>query len=318
MSWLRPSNVAEEEELQRLTMENALDPDVSGFNFFVFGHARHSSYPGAGTVQQTLQSLIMTINSYSNFLNNPANQNIAEGQRPGGINTMQTYRTVVVRHGTRPVPTHTGNVVDPMLLTFIAAVNHVTRPQNPYPPMEIHFLLLGIAGFSVGLEGWGDRTQGFFRHILLKDAANNTNYAGSIYLVFVMERSVVDPNSAASINSGLPAHGARYLTKQIVKVRWADMVDRHQQLKTHALTINRSFRDYMAEIMKVQRGAPSIFVAGNPAPIWAGGANAAAKLDRMIMAMCWEHDWRSGWLDATTAPTDAMVSGNNHRRNTPM
>lgn len=215
------------------------------------------------------------------------------------------------------VPTHTGNLDDPMLHAFLAMVDHLLRPNNTHPPIEIHFLLLGIAGFSVGIEGWGDRVQGFFHEILLRDAANNTNYANTIYLVFVIERHVVDPVSPSSINHGLPAHGARYLTKQIVKVRLADMIDRHRDLKNHAIAIGHTFSDYLAQIMLLHRGMPCIF-NNTPLPAWPGGASMGAKLDRMIMAMSWEHAWRTAWLDATTAPTDVMVHANNTNRNSPM
>ena len=302
------------------SLTKIMDPDIEGPNFFVFGHARHSSHPGAPTMAQTLQGMVQTINSYNNLLNSPAYQNMIEGQRPGGAGTaMQSHRTVIARHGAMPVPTQTGNLIDPMLHAFLAMFDHLTRANNPHPPTEIHFLLLGIAGFSVGIEGWGDRTQGFFREILSRDAANSTNYAGRIHLVFVMEPHVVDPASPASINSGQQPHGVRFLNKQVVKVRLEDMVDRYTALRTHAVTIGQDFFSYTTHIMQKQQGLPNIFNnVATPLPQFPqhlGGQAMADKLDRMIIAMFWEKAWRVAWLAPGQA---AVVHARNDDRNTPM
>lgn len=318
-SWRKLLDVQEQEDQLNRATTFALPADITVPHFFVFGCARHSSHPGAPTMQQTLQGMTQTINSYDGILNNPQNQHIVEGQRPGGVGTaLGTHLVVIARHGGMPVPTHTGNLDSPILQHFVATFDHITSPNNANQPLEIHFLLCGIAGFSVGPEGWGDRTQGFFRKVLDRDAANHTGFANHIYLVFLMELHVVDPNAPSSINAGQPAHGMRYQNKQIVKVNLAEIVDRYAQLRAHATMVNQDFRTYMQNVALLHQGLQPVGFAGAPIPVFPGPPATAAKLDRMIMAMSWEKAWRVAWLDAQTMPTDAMVQANNVNRNNSM
>ena len=46
-----------------------------------------------------------------------------------------------------------------MLRALINTVRHILRPGNPNIPIEIHFVTMGFAGFSVDVGGWGDRSQ---------------------------------------------------------------------------------------------------------------------------------------------------------------
>lgn len=321
LEWLEVQNVIEQEEFMLRSIKGVADPDIKGLNWFLFGHARHSSHPGAPTMAQTMQNLLQTITSFNNLMNSPLHQGSAEAQRPGGPGTpMQSHRTVIARHGARPIITHTGNVDDPQLHAWLATLNHIFRPNNPHPPAEIHFLMLGLAGFSVGIDGFGDRAQGLFRYLLDCDAANGTNLASRIYLVFVLEPHVVDPNSPSSINFGQQRPGVRFLNKQVVKVKLEYMIDRYDMLKNDAIAMGRPFMSYMEEVMKLYQGLPSIFnnfpLPNFPAQL--GGAGMAATLDIMIQGMFWEKAWRVGWLDGNTSPTAAAIHANNTNRNTAM
>lgn len=106
-----------------------------------------------------------------------------------------------IRKGTRDIPTSlVPNLSDPFLIAFVNLITDVTRPNNPNPPTEIHHLVLGIAGFSVDINGWGSRSAGYFKLLLDADARNgNRHFEQNTYIVFVVEPHVVD-GSPQSIN----------------------------------------------------------------------------------------------------------------------
>lgn len=313
-----------EEENTRVwgAIANALQPPMTEKHFQLYPFARKSSHPGALTMAQVTQNLVLTENEYNNMLNDPFYQNVREGQRPGGAGTLfRSHRTVIARHGTRPVPTHTGNVDDPSLIAFINDVDQILNPANAHArPIEIHFLCMGLAGFSVDASAWGNRTEGFLHKLLTADAAMGTQFARNTYLVFLLEMQVVDPQSPWSINPNRPPDGARKNNKQVIKVSLLDLSDRNMALKTHADSIGIGFNLYMYAAWALSQGlaGPPGFPVGVFPPGFYGGPAEALRLDSVILAMWWEHAWRSGWLDAMTSPTDAMIAASNHSRNATM
>lgn len=325
-AWDRPLGIAEEDMMRR-SLTGQLEDVPEGSHFLVIPCARKSSHPGAMNMLNLLQCLLVTQNNYDNMLNDPAYQQFREGQRPGGPGTqMRSHRVSIARRGLLPIPTHHGNLVDPMLHAFINLMDQLLAVGNNNLPIEIHFLLHGIAGFSVDIDRWGSRTHGFFSHVLSADAANATNgnhtdIAGSIYIVAVMELHVVSPNSPSSINHGNPAHGVQKNNKRIVKYRLADLIDRRAQLVTHAAGLNNGhgmpFAEYMRNVLLLHTGNQPAGGFPNPPP-WGGPAWQAPELDRFIMAMFWEFMWRANHLDNTTIPPDAHVNANNGNRNAPL
>lgn len=98
-------------------------------------------------------------------------------------------------------------MTNPFLIGFCNLIADVTRPDNPNPPVEIHHLLHGIPGFSVAIEGWGSRERGYFKFLLDADARNNNNhFEENTYLVFVVEKHVVN-GEARSLIPGQQALG---------------------------------------------------------------------------------------------------------------
>lgn len=314
---IMPISAAEEESEMLRTGGHLPDPYPETSHFLVLGWARKSSHPGAPTMMQTLANLINSIGLYDNMLNGPNFAGTIEGTRPGGQGShMHRRYFVMARHGAMPVPTHTGNVQNPVLHQFVALIDFVTRPQNPNPPTEIHFVLMGHAGFSVDITGWGDRTTGWIKMILDRDLANGTNIADRMYLVPLVERFVVDPNSSTSINQGQAPYGIRLNNKQITKYKLLDVIDRHEQLRSYALANGNAWSQLIAAMMLFHQGQNPVLPG--QMPVWNGPALEAARMDRFIMAMYMEKAWRVGWLDANTVPTDAFVAANNVGRNNAM
>lgn len=317
--WDVPLSLIEEEQMLLSSRDHLPDPEPKGRHFLVIGCARRSDHPSHATLIQLLQDLILTINAYNNLLNNPAHQGSPEGQRPGGAAAalpMRSYRLAFGRHGPKAVPTQLANLNNVPLQAFVQFIDHLTRAGNPNIPVEIHFLLMGVAGFSVDIAGWGDRTQGFFRFILDRDIQNQTAIANTIYLVPAIELHVINQNSPSSINNGLPPHGIRNNNKQLIKYRLADLIDRHQDLKQAAHQMQMPWQQFLENMSLLHQGLPVAVPVNLPA--WAGGAQQAVELDRFIMAMYWEKAWRSAWLGANTIPSAYHVAQNNVGRNTRM
>ncbi|KAK3651270.1 hypothetical protein LTR56_005727 [Elasticomyces elasticus] len=313
----RPLDQGAEETMLNRTMLNQPSPQPTGRHFLAIFCGRKSSHPGALAMINLIQALIITSNAYNNLLNDPAYQPFPEGQRPGGAGTtMWAHILAFARHGAMPVPTHHGNVDNDALHAFINLMDMILAAGAVLPD-EIDFVLHGIAGFSVDITGWGSRTHGFFRHVLDADAANGTNIAGRIYIIPVMELHVVDPASPNSLNFGNAAHGVQYNMKRVVKYRLMDLIDRRDQLFTHAGAIGMPFAQYMHNVAMMHTGGVVPVNFPNP-PAWPAGVAQAIQLDRFIMGMYWERSWRVGYLDANTMPTELQVRTNNTNRNAPM
>ncbi|KAK5707175.1 hypothetical protein LTR17_020917 [Elasticomyces elasticus] len=327
-AWERPLSAGAEQELMDRTQKYILGEVPTTKHFLCIPVGRKSSHPGALTMAQLTQSLIMTANSYNNLLNDP-NANTKEGQRPA--QWMRVEVLAFSRHGAHKIPTHHGNLQNDALHVFIDLIDQILDPININNlPVEIHFLMLGIAGFSTDITAWGSRTEGLFRRFLDADAANAaagnpTNIAGSIYLVPVSELHVYAQGSPSSYNGNNPPHGIQRNNKRLVRYRLVDLIDRRATLVVHAATLNNGqgmpFWQYMQNMLLVHTGNPvqPAFQAGFPTvPQWPAGLPEVEELDRFIMAMYMEMAWRVQWLDANTTPPEPHIRSNNDNRNTPM
>ncbi|KAK5726385.1 hypothetical protein LTR17_012816 [Elasticomyces elasticus] len=331
--WERPLAAGTEQQMMEATQKYILGEIPNRRHFLCIPTGRQSSHQGALAMAQLIQSLIMTVHAYNNLLNDP-NVNAKEGQRPGAQNMyMRTHILAFARHGAAKIPTHHGNLQNDALHLFLNLIDQILDPNNVHLlPIEIHFLLLGIAGFAVDITAWGDRTEGLFRRFLDTDVVNAangnpTNIAGSVYLIPVSELHVHAQGSPSSINGNNPPHGIQRNNKRLVKYRLEALIDRRTQLMAHAATLNNGlvqgmpFNQYMQNMLLLHTGNPvqPVFQAAfaNP-PQWPAGMPEVEELDRMIMAMYWEMAWRSAWLDANTTPTEPHVRYNNDDRNDPM
>ncbi|KAK4575005.1 hypothetical protein LTR86_000855 [Recurvomyces mirabilis] len=303
------------------------DADMEGPHSERVASARHSSSPGQATLIQTMQDLINTMHSYEQMLNGPHHQGTPEGQNPGGANCpMRHYRQVLSRHGTRPVVYHhnAGNVGDPIVLATAAHLDYITRPNNPNPAIEIDILLMGSPGWGVDIQAWGDRTIGFVKWLLDRDAIDpqGNQFAPRVYLIPVIQQHVLDQNLPSSVNSGHPPFGIWYHNKYIQKHSLLDLVDRHEDLRSAALQQGRNFSDYLRDVNNNHVNAlPPAQAQNLVVPLWVNpnGTNAnAAYLDRFIMHMHWDYLWRAGMLTPLTVPTDAQMLALNLGRNAPM
>lgn len=132
----------------------------AGIALLAIRYAGKPSHPGTLTMLQLVQNLIQSIHSYDNMMDISALAAWPEGQRPGGALAaplMQSSRLVLARHGSMPVLTSTSSMQDPGLIAFVNFIDHVLRPGNSFPLIEIQFLRSGLAGLSVDLTRWGHR-----------------------------------------------------------------------------------------------------------------------------------------------------------------
>jgi hypothetical protein len=124
-------------------------------------------------------------------------------------------------------------------------VNHmrsVFQPPNPDPPIEVHFLLGGLAGFSVNIDGWGDRQRGFFKFILDSDVqagyARGQGLASRIFLVPHVQDRVVRGQFPESVGAPNDLQGWTFYHNQYVKkYRLEQLIDRNSQRQAR-LTYN--------------------------------------------------------------------------------
>jgi hypothetical protein len=205
------------------------------------------------------------------------------------------------------LPVNFANLQDPFLIDFVRYVHTITDPNKLNKPTEIHIVLLGLAGFSVDLTGFGDLIQGFFSFVHDWDIQNNTNLANNIYLVPLLEERVVDglqpeslPGPGNYVAGRLPqnfrqaAHQPApywdgYRRKFLQRVRVRDLIDRWD-LRRQVLETN------------VANGT------ANPVPGSGFGAAYDDQLDRLTDAVWEEMAGRSGWLDG---PPNATVPSAN-------
>ena len=264
-------------------------------HFFVFPCIRCSSDPGA-LIMQLLANQHPTMIQRYNALLNGGLQNVPESARPGGQGTFMQWQGVVfARQGTRAVPTqHTNGLVDPSLVAFVNRLHAITGANNQNRPIAIRFLTLGIAGFSVGIGGFGDRFQGFFRFMLDRDQQNGTALARHIDIVSVVEPLVVTglPDSLHPGQNSPDWQG--YFGKYVLMNRLEDLVDRYTTNNNH----NQLVATGQLPLMAVPAPTPQ-----------------EARLDRHIKALGDEWSWRANQLSPVTAPTDLNVSNRNFQRN---
>ncbi|KAK5175498.1 uncharacterized protein LTR77_000637 [Saxophila tyrrhenica] len=314
---LREKVLASEEELEMYRLARTYKPTLrpEGEHWLILGSARYSNGPGDPTIAQQVQTVINSVHQYVNVANNP--QDHGSPQVAGHLAGLPTqrYYQVISRHGTRPVPTQLGNLDDPVLRGFVRFIHQLLDPNNVNNlPVEIHFVMFGLAGFSVGIEGWGDRTRGFFKMLLDADQANGTNVADSVYLVFLAEPHVVDgiaphcldledavnyprPVGPPSPYWYRPHHPDR--NKPLEKVRLRDVVDRAQQLRA-------------------QGHQNQVTGINNPPPPYPVPNVNVDQLDRLIRDMQSEYEWRSGQLAPQGGPgqvSSQVVGSRNVNRN---
>lgn len=306
IDWDTNISQEEREKFLHMTLTHQLDPETKSDHFLCIFTARMSSHQGQNAFQQILNDLVTTQNTYDNLLNGPLFNNVPEGQRPGGPNTpMRAYRQVIARHGTRKVPIRLGNLQDPFLITMVNLIHHVMRANNPNLPIEIQFVNMGLAGFSVDITGWGDRNHGFFRYILDQDLAHGTNVARRIYIVAIVEPHVVDGVATHSLDYPNPSpYYQGHQNKYLIKLRLMDLIDRWAYCQPIWVANYRNARWNVANPHLPPRATP-------PPVVWAN----SNRLDPFLEAFFWEMAWRSGWTDGNTRPTAAQVAARQNDRN---
>ena len=217
----------------------------------------------------------------------------------------------IARHGTRKVPFNLGNLNDPFLIDFVNYIHHITHPNNQNRPQEIHIVLLGLAGLSVDLTGFGDRTQGFFRFMLAADAANNTNLASNIYIVPLVEEHVMDGVAQSSL-SGPGAYNVGLLQPQVAPhppaLFWIGYHNKYlQRIKLRALIDRWEMRRNTLALNQLTNAAHQV-----PQSF---GLQRDEQIDRLTDALWGEMAWRSGWLSNITNPTAGDIEARNVNRN---
>ena len=311
--WDRPMPSEERDELMRITRSQQLDPEPETEHFLCIFTARMSSHQGQPAYQNVTAGLVTTQNRYDNLLAGPLLNNVPEGQRPGGPNTpMRSYRQVIARYGARKIPIRVGNVNNPFLINFVLLMQHVTRPNNPNIPMEIHLVNMGLAGFGVDITSYGDRNAGFFKYILDQDVANGTNIAERIYIVTIAEPHLVDGVGNHSLDfPNQSPYWQGHRNKYLVKHRLMDLIDRW----AYCVPIwVQNFRNAAWNQANPQ-AAPLPMQVVQP---WLPPMPDSRRMDPFLQHLFHELAWRSGWTDNTTQPTDVEVAARNNGRNFPM
>ncbi|KAK6440919.1 hypothetical protein LTR95_002852 [Oleoguttula sp. CCFEE 5521] len=170
-------------------------------HYIVFHFARHSSHPGEITLRDAAQRLQVTAHHYRNMLNAgilSINQ-ISVGTPPPGM--MVAHCIAFARHGAMPVPTTLDNLNNVELIQFMQELHRIFAygHQQPAatPPLEIQFVLTGLAGLSVGIRRWGSRTflDGLFAFAREQDRIHGTNLTDRIALHKEKLADLVDRNA---------------------------------------------------------------------------------------------------------------------------
>ncbi|OQO06704.1 hypothetical protein B0A48_08491 [Cryoendolithus antarcticus] len=285
----------------------AVDPVPVVRHFFVIALARTSSARDPATMAAIAADQQITLHHYDNMLNAGPNANIQVvhfpvGQRPtdenGGYLHMRKARFTIARHGTRAVPTTAGNVNNPAVIRLVALFHEVFAYQQPVPashPYEIHMLLNWFAGLSVGIPAWGSLVpwEGFYAWVSDLDIQNHTALAERIFIILLAEPHVVDgvlPHSLEFPNR--TARWPRHRGKHMHKRRLVDLLTRNEDLRAAALGY---------------APLPQRWPAADE-----------HDLDVMLEAMFNEARYRSGQLDALTAPSLQDVAARNTGRNAPL
>jgi hypothetical protein len=188
-------------------------------HFLVIATGRLSSDSGPQDFQRLLAAMPRTAHRYDIALAGGHLLPHQEGIRPTPVMrqvsnfaspfpvkaNLDKFLMAFVRQGTRAIPTALGNgLADPFLIGFVNLIRHFTRQGNPNRPVEIHHLLLGIAGFSVGMTNWGNRHAGYFKFLLDADQRNGDHhFEDNTYVVVVVEPHVVDGIAAHALHHPL-------------------------------------------------------------------------------------------------------------------
>jgi hypothetical protein len=287
--WDVPMSMQERAEYAEFARNNQPQPRPDGKHMLVIGCGRESSHAGMESIQRISGCVMVTVTTLSNLWNSPQHNNTPEGQRPGGPGAIRRLFTMAIaRHGTKRIPCNTGNVRDPVLISHTNLIDQEMDPNNANPAFEIIYVLMGIAGLSVPLEGWVP----FFRSILRRDSANGTNIADRIFIMPVVDPDVVN-GTATSIFPNRPLQTwLRYRNKCVRKFKLRDLYERwlHQRYEEHCR----------------QNNLPIIPVPMTP---------ALQDLDDMLELMVQEGCWRSGDYDDVNPPTTGTLAARNNGRN---
>jgi len=157
------------------------------------------------------------------------NPQIPELDRPGGAGTRMEITTLyMARQGTLAVPTSTIMLRgrhQRALRRFVRLMRFLYHPLCPIKPMEVHFLLGGIAGLSVNDHAWGSWLLGFWSAIRRADA----QLAERTYLVPLIEAAIVGvlPWQLAPVN-----WPTGYLNKRWRKIHLGNLIRRALALRT--------------------------------------------------------------------------------------
>ncbi|KAK4900901.1 hypothetical protein LTR27_002084 [Elasticomyces elasticus] len=263
-------------------------PDTPFFQVFL--HIRCSSNPGPEILAQLNALFPMMAQRYNNWLN-------ASGTRPGGPGTFMLWQPVLLsRRGNKQAPSQLGNLIDPSLIAF---VNRMHVLANPPPPgqlsaLRIQHVTMGLAGFTVGIAGYGNRLQGLTRYLLDQEAQHNIPLASVQDIVSVVEARVVD-GGPDSLHHGMwSPNWQHYHGKYLQTNGVLEMVDRYA-------------RNQLDRLLHDAGLAPFPTIGPNDAHY--------ARLDHHIWALQWEHEWRANHLGANTVPTDQDLASRNTNRN---
>ncbi|KJY00817.1 hypothetical protein TI39_contig311g00014 [Zymoseptoria brevis] len=268
---------------------------TEGDYFYVFVTTRMSSAPGAPGVQAHSADAATSVNTYDILLNSQLHNDTDEGRRPGGPAANMLMRTFVMpfsRHGAKDVPTNIINLNDPVLLAFVDTMVQImiAAATNTNPPVEIHFLTMGIAGFRVPFHGW----VGFYLNVRQHDLQNGTNVADTIYLVPVVAFHYVD-GGPWSIDPGRRiTTWLRYGSKAVRKFKLRDLYRRWQH------------HNDIAQLIENNQPLPH-------GPI----APAEQDLDDFLEGLSQEARLRMAHLGLNTVPLAATVLARNIGRGSP-
>ncbi|KAK6429779.1 hypothetical protein LTR95_014074 [Oleoguttula sp. CCFEE 5521] len=317
--WITSSVTPEQREMMLERWNTPVNPDdiVAGFfavdplpaarHFLVMACARTSSARDPVTMATIAADQKVTLHHDDNMLNAGPNANhqvvrFPVGQCPtdenGGYLYMRKARFTIARHGTRAVPTTAGNLNNPAVIRLVALFHEVFDDQRPVPanhPYEIHMLLNGFAGLSVGISAWGSLVpwEGFYAWLSDQDLQNNTALAERIYVVVLAEPHVVDGVAAHSLEfPNRTARWPRYRGKHLHKRRLVDLITRNEDLRANALGL---------------APLPQRWPAADE-----------HDLDILLEAMMNEARYRSAQLDAFTVPRVQDVAARKYNRNLPM
>lgn len=249
------------------------------------------------------------LRGHPQYVNNPQMDPSGVSHTPTDANgnpvPVRTLLVPLIRHGGKMVPCSTDNLQDPFLIVFVQLVRAMCDAAARRRPLEIQIITSGIPGFAVGIERW----ENLFNWVLQQDAANNTNVAGSIYLVPAVETHLVDGVAAHSFDPQNRSQGwTGYRHKYWQKNKLSELIARNRmniamsQMRANLPLINQQ----LAQLQQPPITPQQLVVPFHPAGARHDAYNEAAKASA---------DWRGATLDQTTTPTAAIVRSRQTKRN---